>query len=322
MRRAALSLAALGAATLLSGCVAGALPYAAEAVARNMGQRQQAAAAPLLPEAPPVDQAPDTMRWLYGSGEAAALSIQVFRGLADYAIAAAASNPADSVILAEGATPDLPRFVPCGSKPKAAVFDVDETVLMNLGYEYWATKTRRGYVSEVWDEWERTGYDAVAPVPGAVTALRRLRDAGITVVFNTNRKAANAASTERALVNAGLGPAVHGETLFLSGDAPGGSAKDPRRAIIASRYCVIAMGGDNLGDFSDAFNAKTLASGARRALAGSGAPAQRLWGEGWFVLSNPVYGPSLAGKLDETFPANVRWEPATTTTPPSSGDTQ
>ena len=89
MRRAAFSLAALGAATLLSGCVAGALPYAAEAVARNMGQRQQAAAAPLLPEAPPVDEAPDTMRWLYGSGEAAApSSSMVGRKLLNLAVTA------------------------------------------------------------------------------------------------------------------------------------------------------------------------------------------------------------------------------------------
>ena len=259
--------------------------------------------------APAADTAPDGMRWLFGSGEAAALSIQTFRALADYAVRVAATDPADSVILAEGASPDAPRFVPCGGKPKAAVFDVDETVLLNLGYEYWAVKTGRGYVSDVWDEWERTGYDAVRPVPGAVTALKRLRAAGITVIFNTNRKAANADGTERALANAGLGPAKHLETLFLTGDAPGGSAKDPRRAIIASRYCVVAMGGDNLGDFSDAFNAKALASGARRSLAGSGAPAQDLWGHGWFVLPNPVYGPSLAGRLDETFPADVQWEP-------------
>ena len=31
--------------------------------------------------------APDTMRWLYGSGEAAAASIQTWRQIADYSIA-------------------------------------------------------------------------------------------------------------------------------------------------------------------------------------------------------------------------------------------
>ena len=48
--------------------------------------------------APPVllglaDPASDPMRWTYGSGEAAGASIQAWRALADYAIAAAAKKP-------------------------------------------------------------------------------------------------------------------------------------------------------------------------------------------------------------------------------------
>ena len=293
---AALCAPAFAGALLLGACQSVATP-----------PKTTIAAAP-TPHAAP-DQVPDTMRWLYGSGEAAALSIQTFRALADYAERITPTDPADSVVLADGATPEAPRFVPCAGKPKAAVFDVDETVLMNLGYEYWQASTGKGYDSAIWDLWERTGYDAVRPVPGAVTALKRLRDAGITVVFNSNRHNSNAAGTERAIANAGLGPAVHLQTLFLSGDAPGGSAKDPRRAIIAARYCVIAMGGDNLGDFSDAFNAKALAVGQRRRLAGFGAPAQGLWGNGWFVLPNPVYGAGVAGNLDDVFPPDIRWEP-------------
>ncbi len=43
--------------------------------------------------------------------------------------------------------------------------------------------------------------------------------------------------------------------MFLSGDDAMGSKKDGRRATIAAKYCVLAMGGDQLGDFSDLFNA-------------------------------------------------------------------
>lgn len=299
-RSAALALAG----ALLSGCTTAALMadrFVAPALDRALPRPVTAATLPT--------EAPDTMRWLYGSGEAAALSIQTFRAIADYGVRVAASDPVDSVILADGASPDAPRFVPCGDKPKAALFDADGTLLLNLGYEYWQASTGKSYDAAIWDEWERTGYDAVRPVPGAVTALNRLRAAGITILFNTNRNAANAAGTERALVNAGLGPAVHRETLFLKGDTPGGSAKDPRRALIAERYCVIAMAGDNLGDFSDLFNASGQPSGKRRTQAGTGAPAQMLWGQGWFVLPNPVYGASLAGDLNDTFPLDVRWEP-------------
>ena len=41
---------------------------------------------------------------------------------------------------------------------------------------------------------------------------------GVTVVFNSNRSAANAAQTQAAIDAAGLGPARHGDTLFLAGD--------------------------------------------------------------------------------------------------------
>ena len=62
-------------------------------------------------------------------------------------------------------------------------------------------------------------------------------------MFNTNRNAKNAAETIAAIRAAGLGEAVHGETLFLKGDDGQGSAKDGRRATIAAKYCVIAMVG-------------------------------------------------------------------------------
>ena len=90
----------------------------------------------------------------------------------------------------------------------------------------------------------------------------------------------------------------------MRGDPPGDREKDGRRSLIAGRYCVLAMAGDQLGDFSDLFNAKGLpVAERRRAAASFGAK----WGAGWFMLSNPVYGPSLRGTLDEIFPADRRW---------------
>ena len=126
------------------------------------------------------------------------------------------------------------------------------------------------------------------------------------MIFNSNRMAATAAQTEAALNGAGLGPARHGRTLWLQGDAGQGSAKDARRAAISRRYCVVAMAGDQLGDFSDLFNARGLSVPERRRAA-SIAPFDRLWGQGWFILSNPVYGSGLRGNLDDVFPADRRW---------------
>lgn len=245
------------------------------------------------------------MQYLYGSGEGAVVSLQAWRGLAEYVIQRGGARPTDSVVLAPGATLADPKFVPCGSKPLAAVFDVDETVLLNLGFEYDAARNPGPYDPAKWDAWEKTGVGEVAPVPGAVRALGLLRQLGVTVVFNTNRSAANAATTQAAIEGAGLGPAVHGETLYLAGDAPGGSHKDPRRAIIADKYCVIAMGGDQLGDFSDMFN--DIANPADRRAASIAAPIASLWGAGWFALPNPVYGSGLKGGFEDVFPQDKRW---------------
>jgi 5'-nucleotidase (lipoprotein e(P4) family) len=250
---------------------------------------------------------PPGMQWLYGSGESGAASIQAYHAFRDYVLAAARHRPRSSVVLADGATLAAPRFVPCGRRPLAVVLDVDETALQNLGFEYDdATHPGRPYDQQRWNAWEQTGANAVLPTPGAVSALAAVRRAGVTVIFNSNRLAVNAAASEAALNGAGLGPARHGATLWLQNDVAPGSAKDPRRAAISARYCVVAMAGDQLGDFSDLFNARTLAVPERRRLATGGAVAN-LWGNGWFVLSNPVYGTGLRGTVDDIFPADRRW---------------
>ena len=36
-------------------------------------------------------------------------------------------------------------------------------------------------------------------------------------------------------------------------------------------------------------------------------PLARMWGHGWFVLPNPVYGTGVRGTIDDVFPADRRW---------------
>ena len=257
--------------------------------------------------APAPANPPAGMQYLYGSGEGAAISVQAWNGLLAYAAAKVKARPTDSVVLADGASLDAPEFLPCGDKPFAAVFDVDETVMLNTGYEYHDARTGKGFNAADWDAWEKTGEGAVGPVPGADRVLPALRQLGVTVIFNTNRSAANADATARAIRAAGLGDAVHGQTLYLSGDDAMGSRKDGRRWTIGSKYCVIAMGGDQLGDFSDLFNA-AQPTPARRA-ATLQVSVARLWGNGWFVMPNPVYGSGLKGGFDDIFPMDKRWAP-------------
>ncbi|MFD1786929.1 HAD family acid phosphatase [Sphingomonas floccifaciens] len=252
---------------------------------------------------------PEGMQYLYGSGEAAAGSIQAYRALQRYLTdwkAYAKPGKARQVVLADSASLNAPQFEPCGPKPPAVVLDIDETALLNLGYEADAARRGESYDAARWTRWEESGADKVVAVPGAKMVLDAARAAGITVIFNSNRGRETAAQTEAALAHAGLGPAKHGTTLWLKGDDGGGSGKDDRRWAIASGYCVIALVGDQLGDFSDLFNDPKLTPSTRRALTASPELAQ-LWGNGWFVLPNPVYGTALKGGFDEIFPYDTRW---------------
>lgn len=260
----------------------------------------------------PTANAPPAMQYLYGSGEAAALSYQAYFGLANYIVSMASDRAVGhdlrSVVMAPGSTLDKPIFEPCGDKPLAVVLDVDETAALNLGFEADAAGGVP-YDQARWDAWERTGGNAVVPVPGVLDMARAARAEKVALVFNTNRSAANAAQTAAMLDGLGLGPVAHGDTLWLQGDAnSSGGGKDARRWAIAKTYCVIAMAGDQLGDFSDLFNAPGQAFDARRASAG-GRYASVLWGHGWFMLPNPVYGTAVKGAMGEVFPLDKRWTP-------------
>jgi 5'-nucleotidase (lipoprotein e(P4) family) len=325
---------------LCSGCVAAVVPVVASAsigasVRQNRHAARQAQATPvpaslpapapeprvavILPPGtalPPPDgvpvetrPAPAGMQYLYGSGEAAALSIQAYQALWTFIRVEIGylrdKSRARSVVLPRGATLADPRFEPCGKRPLAVVLDIDETALLNLGYEADEAARALPYDQGRWNRWEATGADKVVAVPGAAEALDAIRRAGITVIFNSNRMVNHADATIAALRGAGLGEAALNDTLWLRGAGESGG-KDARRWRIADRYCVVAMAGDQLGDFSDLFNAPDTPVAVRRNSAMETMVTQ-LWGAGWFMLPNPVYGTALKGTVGEVFPAERRW---------------
>ena len=273
-------------ALLLAGCAAALQPVPAPA------------------PAPRAAIVPAAYQFEFGSGEAGALQMSAFHALIAYVKDKAAHRPENSVVVAEGSPMVNARFVPCGDKPLAVVFDVDETLVLNLGFE---ARAARGepYDQARWNRWERTGGSDVAAMPGAQHALDELRQLHVTPLFITNRSAANAGATEAMLNALELGPAKHLDNLWLQGDDQSGGHKDPRRWRVAQKYCVVAMAGDQLGDFSDLFN-NPMPVAQRRQLAVHSS-AGGLWGKGWFVLPNPVYGTALKGGPDDVFPADKRW---------------
>ena len=246
-------------------------------------------------------------QWLYGSAEASIALRQDWDAVASFIETAAKQTPPRSVVLAPDVPSETPRFVACGGKPLAAVFDADETLIWNLGAMEAFSRSGKGFTLLTWLDWEKTGAGKAVATPGVLAALARIRAAGVEVIVNTNRTGMNAKGAIATLKAAGIGDFVEGETLFLRGAS--GSGKDGRRMEVAKNYCVLAMAGDQLGDISDQFNADDLSVPARKRLANS-AEFDTLWGQGWFILPNPVYGPSIEGSYDDVFPAETRWRPA------------
>lgn len=289
-----LALAALAACQTAPAAAPSASPSAADSTATAVIEEA---------EPRPADQ------WLFASAEAQIIMEQSWKRIAAGIEAKAAARPEKSVILAPGATAQSPEFLACGDKPLAAVFDVDETLIWNLGSAGAFRSMGIGFDPAIWSDWERTGAGKAPAIPGALDGLARIRAAGVDVILNTNREAANAEGNLETIRQAGMGDFVHGETLFLKGDTPGGSAKDGRRYAISENYCVIALVGDQLGDIADIFNDKSLSPAARRDLAS--APAfDGLWDNGWFILPNPTYGPFESSSMDDVFPPETHWEPA------------
>jgi predicted secreted acid phosphatase len=324
------SVAALSCALALQACIAvAAIPVAAgasigrKAVRKAPEKRQPQAGGRLIllppgtkmpaptdapaprPDAPAQSGVTAGMQYLYGSGEAAALSIQAWRALIRHVAGKVLERPKESVVLAPGATLAKPVWETCGRKPMAVVLDIDETVVLNLGLQS-RLATGAALTPDQRAQWDREGGDKVVAVPGAAGAVEALRTMGVEVVFIGDRPKSTAGAAAAMIAAVGLGEAVPDKTLFLAEE--GETARDPRRAAIASLYCVLAIAGDQLGDFTDLFDAGQ-GPAVRRAET-LFAPVNARLGAGWFLLPNPVHGTGLRGGVDDVFPQDMRWTPA------------
>lgn len=214
------------------------------------------------------------------AGAAAAASIQGYQALWNHVrerlAARGRGKPLTSVVLAEGARLDAPRFASCGNRRPAVLVDLDESAVPGsqaLGRD----------PDGRWRRWRGDGSDALAAAPGAAETLAALRREGVDVVFVSSRSAATAAQVVSNLNRFDLGPAAPGDTLRLrGGESDTLDAGLVRRAVARDR-CVVALVGDELADFSDLFEASASPAAAAETMI---AP---LWGAGWFMLPAPLY---------------------------------
>ena len=169
--------------------------------------------------------------------------------------------------------------------PLAVIVDLDETLLDNTSFNGELVLDRATYDPAKWSAW--VAARKAEFMPGAEAFVGQVRAQGVTVLFVTNRDAADEANTLADL----LPLEVEAEHLLLAGETGAGQAepwtseKSSRRGYLAERYWIIAMLGDDLGDFIPGIRA--LPPEQRVA---ASEPFLPRFGRQWFLLPNPVYG--------------------------------
>lgn len=245
--------------------------------------RATAPIAPVEPAPPPLTYAETNLNatlWVQGTVE----HDMAYRGI--YAQA----TKQLSVALRQkdwDALPKGERRKPAKGLKPAVIVDVDETVLDNSAYQARLIRDGKEFDEYSWDQWCRE--QRARALPGALEFAKAAAAKGVTVFYLTNRAQHLNEATLANLRSAGF-PIADKETVFLGlgtvvdGCEASGSNKGCRRELIGRRYRVLALVGDQLGDFVDVDNTTP----ATRAEAAK--PYSAWFGERWFMLPNPTYG--------------------------------
>ena len=165
------------------------------------------------------------------------------------------------------------------NKPRAVVVDIDETVLDNSPHQAFLVKKKLPFVARTWFEWgEKRSAKAI---PGAVEFLNYANSKGARVFYVSNRFNTQKQATIDNLKSTGFSD-VSEETVLLMTD---NSSKEPRRLKILEKYRIVLLIGDNLNDFSEAFENKSI---QERFSATEN--AKNLFGSRFIMIPNAMYG--------------------------------
>lgn len=170
--------------------------------------------------------------------------------------------------------------------PPAVIVDIDETVLDNSPFEARMIRDNATFDAQAWNAWVRQA--SAKPLPGALEYAKFAAAHGVTMIYISNRDATQADSTRANLAADGF-PLTDGAVLNRGAPTPGCASassadKGCRRRLVAQKYRIVAMFGDQLGDFVDGADADNATRAERIA------PYRDWFGERWFALPNPVYG--------------------------------
>ncbi len=166
-----------------------------------------------------------------------------------------------------------------GDKPPAIVFDLDETILDNSYYEADLIFNQLSYTPESWKEW--TALECAGALPGAVDFVEFAVGIGVEIFYISNRRTNEIESTYSNISKLGF-PEVPIEN-YIFRDAE--SSKIERRKKVTDKFEIILLLGDNLNDFSEVFEDRSLNNGFEAV-----DKNKDLFGVKYIVFPNPMYG--------------------------------
>jgi 5'-nucleotidase (lipoprotein e(P4) family) len=166
-------------------------------------------------------------------------------------------------------------------RPRAIIVDIDETVLDNSPSNAYMAKNNLPFNVKDWYAWGEMR--KAKPVPGAVDFLNYAVSKGVKIFYISNRDEPQKQATVDNLRSAGFKDASV-DNVWLRKD-PAVSTKEPRRNDVAAKYRIVMLMGDNLDDFSEVFEHKSM---AERFAAVENAREQ--FGKRFIVLPNAMYG--------------------------------
>lgn len=164
-------------------------------------------------------------------------------------------------------------------RPRAIIVDIDETVLDNSPSQAAGIKNRRAFSLPDWYAWGEMR--KAKAIPGAVDFLNYAAAKGVKVFYVSNRDEVQKQATIDNLKSVGFTDISTDNVLLRTTE----STKTPRRSQISDKFRVVLIMGDNLDDFSDVFERKSVTDRFAEV-----DKIKSEWGKRWIVLPNAMYG--------------------------------
>lgn len=163
--------------------------------------------------------------------------------------------------------------------PRAIVVDIDETILDNSPAQAYSIANNAPFNLKDWYAWG--DIRKAKAIPGAVDFLNYAVSKGAKIFYVSNRDGVQKPATIDNLKKVGLTDIADDNVILRASE----SGKEARRTAIAKTFRIVMLMGDNLDDFSNVFEKKSIADRFAET-----DKARDQFGDRFIVLPNAMYG--------------------------------